>query len=97
MGLDIASFSIMELSLRSPDQSLYEFPASPCCLRHFSRFFGLNHTQFSTLHAHATMLNKTTLRTTLKGSMETSFGVREKRKRDGVQLKEGKFVYTLFL
>ena len=50
MGLEYVSFIIMDISLESPCNSLYEFPARPCSLRHLSNLFGLSHTQFSSLH-----------------------------------------------
>lgn len=54
IGFDIASWSIMELSLTSPTKNLYGFPLKPCCLRRFSSLFGVNHAQSKALHAQAT-------------------------------------------
>ena len=50
MGLDLASSLIFWKSLKSPVRSLYGLPWRPCSLSSFSSFFGLSHSQFSTLH-----------------------------------------------
>ena len=59
MGLEFASLIILDISLKSPCNNLQEFPVRPCCLRHLSSFFGLNHTQFNNLHAYIKRVIKT--------------------------------------
>lgn len=87
MGLDLAIFVILELSFRSPNNNLYELPLSPCFLRHLSSFFGLNHTQFNTLHPNPITAAKTTQAAAIT-SLCNSIEVRRERERLLSSLRE---------